>query len=66
MNTFYIVWGPASDLPPRRRFDTYQQAAEVAVKMTERYHQPFYVMQAKAVADGRTYTEHEEEQTDGT
>ena len=44
--TFYIIWNPMSDLPPRVRFETRQKAEKIAEMMAAKFGEPLYVLRA--------------------
>lgn len=49
--TFWILWQPASHLPPTRRFPTKREAQEVAEAMTKKHNREFYVMKADGLCE---------------
>lgn len=49
MTTFWILWSPEGDTPPRVRFGTEEGAKASAAKMAaDHYPSTFYVMKAVA------------------
>lgn len=46
MKSFWILWCPSSDLPPKVKFDSYHAAEKVARQMSTQYSDVFYVMRA--------------------
>lgn len=49
LKTFWILWQPASDVPPRVRYDTKKAAQEAAEVMTARHQVEFYVLKTEAL-----------------
>lgn len=47
----FIIWTPNSDLPPRRVFETEEEAFKVAFHMAERYRQTFNVCKIVGLAE---------------
>lgn len=49
MQSFWIVWSPQSDLPPRKRFASFNHASTVAASMAAKHkNSTFCVMRAEA------------------
>ena len=48
---FFILWNPASRLPPRVQFDSIEAALKVAVPLARREKQPFFVLSPVAIAE---------------
>lgn len=51
MKSFYVLWNPRSNLPPRVQFDTEYEAQEVAAVMARKNDEPFYVMRAVSLSE---------------
>lgn len=49
--TFWILWQPASHLPPTVRFTTKREAQAAAEIMTKKHNREFYVMKADGLCE---------------
>lgn len=47
--TFFIIWNPESDLPPRVRFENKTDAEKVAESMALRFGEPFFVCEVQTL-----------------
>ena len=48
---FFILWNPASNLPPRVQFDSIDAALKIAVLLARREKQGIFVLEPVAVAE---------------
>lgn len=46
--SFFIIWNPGFNVPPKVKFATLAEAKEIAQKMARQYKGNFYVMRAVA------------------
>ncbi len=51
MKSFYLIWNPDANMPPRVRFETLEEAKKIAKEMVERHKAQFFVLKATSLAE---------------
>jgi len=52
MNKFWIIWNPAYPEPPKKRYETKDEARTVAVRMAQQFPgEQFFVLEALLMAE---------------